>query len=105
MRERRRREAIGLGMSPAPFILALWARAHMIFWASLYQCSGLGLILFSGLLLARLYCIQLNSGTPTGIGDGELQNVTVPTSPDGDQILAVKLPAGIKIAPFRSPNG
>jgi hypothetical protein len=40
-----------------------------------------------------------------GIGDGELGNICVPASPDGDMFWSAKLLAGSKITPFTSPNG
>jgi hypothetical protein len=80
--------SLGIRVWDAAYIRFWWAWANIVFWATFG-------------LLYTLHCY--NSGSPTG--DGDLQNVPSPASPDGDGKLPVKLPAGTKITPIGSPNG
>lgn len=56
-------------------------------------------------MVGLVYMGQFNFGVSMGNGDGEIGNVLAPASPDGNEILAAKIPAGTKITPISSPNG
>jgi hypothetical protein len=76
----------------------------------IYVFGGLGptlcyIVLWASFCLLYTLGFGLYSGSPTGNGDGDLQNVLLPASPDGDGNFPVKLPAGTKNTPIASPNG